>query len=150
MGVIVEAAVVVMGDPLVLDDAAQLEAELDGAERQHRAVGLESFVDDAADLLIRLVEPCVVGGLPGCPDLVDANADFRLAHQEGAPLLGAVARISRPPRRLRPADAAGHGVAEGFLPGCQGRSGGGDWPGLDGGQVFGRCGAGGSMERAFG
>jgi hypothetical protein len=45
-----------MGDPLVLDDAAQLQAELDGAERQSGVVGLEGILDDATNLLRRLVE----------------------------------------------------------------------------------------------
>ena len=82
-----------MGNPLVLDDAAQLQAELDRAESQSGTAGLEGDLDDAADLFRRLIELGLMVGLTGGADFIDADADFRLPHQEGAALLGALAEI---------------------------------------------------------
>ena len=47
--------VVMVGDPLVLDDAPELQAELDGAQRQAAAFLFQRIGDDVFDLTGGLV-----------------------------------------------------------------------------------------------
>jgi hypothetical protein len=71
----------------------------------------------------------MVGPAAGA-ELLDPDADFRLAHQEGAALLGALRRVPGASGRFGSAHVAGHGLTESLLPVGQaddGRRGGGDW-----------------------
>ena len=107
---------------------AQPEAQFDGTERQARAPGVQGHADDGRDLAFRLVEPGLVQLAARRPDGVDAQSDFRLAHQERAALLRAVGRVAGTPRSLRPADSCGHGLAEFLLTRGEARHGRG-WGG---------------------
>ena len=76
-----------MCDAAVLDDAAQLQAELDGAERQTAAFLFQRVGDDALDLDGGIVEQGLMVTPAVGAELLDPDADFRLAHQERAALL---------------------------------------------------------------
>jgi hypothetical protein len=107
---------VVMRDAPVLNDAVQLQAELDRAERQTAAFLFQRVGDDVFDLDGGIVEQSLMGALAVGAELLDPDADFRLAHQESAALLRALRRVAGPAGGFRAAVVAGHGLTESLLP----------------------------------
>nr|WP_244619454.1 hypothetical protein [Skermanella aerolata] len=117
VGVGMDAVLMIMvRDPLVLDDAAQFQAELDGTQCEGSAVVLHRVGDDLPNLPCRLFECRLMVGLALCPELIDPDANFRLVHQVCAALFRAVGRVAGPSGRFGPAGVAGHRLAERFLP----------------------------------
>jgi hypothetical protein len=108
--------VVMVRDPLVLDDAAQLQAELDSAQRQTATLLFQRVGDDGCDLNGGVIEQGLMIGPASGPELIDPDTDFRLAHQKRAALFRSLGRVAGTSGGLRPAGVAGHGVAERFLP----------------------------------
>src|SRR4051812_1839893 len=108
----------------------RLQAELDGAERQPAAFLFQRVGDDVLDQNGGLVEQGLMVTPALGAELLDPDADFRLAHQESAALLGALRRVAGAAGGFRPAHVAGHGLTESLLPVGQaddGRGGGWDW-----------------------
>jgi hypothetical protein len=106
--------------------------------RQPAAFLFQRVGDDALHLGGGIVKQDLMVTSAVSAELLDPNADFRLAHQERAALLSALRRVAGVTGGLRPAHAAGHGLTESLLPVGQaddGRSGG--WHGRHGGAFSG-------------
>ena len=87
---------VMVSNPAVLNDARQLQPEFDRPERQIGPLIFQSVGDDGLHLNRRLVKEGLVVGVTSGAELIDPDANFRLAHQEGPALLGASRRITCP------------------------------------------------------